>query len=650
MAVKRKDHKTTLKKDIPVTFFLVVVVLAVLHTNIFQRILSNILYKEGFSQVAINHITTGLITLNLCLTIIGILVVLFVAMVLVRRITGPISEFTKAVGDVSGGRLDVKIDIENKDEFGELARCFNEMTGRLQKSMVSLDMLEKEQRRFNDVVESSGDWIWETDAQGRYLYSNSLVEKILGYKPQEVVGKYFYDFFYIDDREDCKKKTFKISERKGILRNLSSRNLSKDNRIVFIETNGMPVVDKDGTLLGYRGINRDISQRVKIEENLLFLSAISRQVSDSIISCDKDFRITFVNKAAEDLFGYPKQELIGKNPGILNAEPQAEDMQNDIYDTVSSGKAWSGVILNKRKNNTVFICEATVSPMCDERGCIYAYIGIQRDITERKQAEEKLKAAYLKLKEAQEQLIQAEKLKAVGELASGIAHEVKNPLGILIQGVNYLEKSLPLDEDGVQVCDMMKTNIKRADDIVRALVDFSRASDLDIKREGINSILESSLVLIQHRIKLDNVRIVKELGDNLPNVLVDKGKMEQVFINILLNAFHAMPAAGTLYLRSYLRELKHPGRKIGNRKEDFFTIGDTAVIVEIEDTGTGIPEEYLKKIFDPFFTTKKAGEGSGLGLSVTMNIINMHKALLDINSREAQGTKVTITLRTEGQM
>ncbi|MDD5165766.1 MAG: ATP-binding protein [Candidatus Omnitrophica bacterium] len=273
-----------------------------------------------------------------------------------------------------------------------------------------------------------------------------------------------------------------------------------------------------------------------------------------------------------------------------------------------------------------------------------------KEVTERKKAEDELKKAYIDLKEAQDQLIQAEKLNAVGQLASGVAHEVRNPLGIILQGINYLEKKMSPDKknETAEIMAMLKGSVQRADKIIAALLDFSRAASSDLKLEDINSILESSLNLVKARFKFDNIDVVTEIKEGLPMVLADKNKLEQVFINILLNAAQAMPGGGKITIRSYAKELKETRDGIGKREEDHFRIGEKAVIVEIEDCGNGISEENLKKIFDPFFTTKGPGSGVGLGLSVTRNIIHMHKGLIYAESQLGKGTKVIIILKIKG--
>lgn len=270
-------------------------------------------------------------------------------------------------------------------------------------------------------------------------------------------------------------------------------------------------------------------------------------------------------------------------------------------------------------------------------------------IADLKQAEEALRLAYNKFRETQSQLIQAEKLNAIGRLASGVAHEVRNPLSVALQAINYLEKIAPYQaKDTLETLSLLKENIKKADEIVRLLLDFSRSTLLNLQLEDINAIVEKSLELVRHRFKLENIEIIKELKMNIPKVLVDKNRIEQVFVNIFLNSIQAMPQGGKIFIRIYKKQFTEVGVGIGRRVGDYFSIGEEAIIVETEDTGAGIPEENLSKIFEPFFTTKGPAGGYGLGLSVSRSIIDMHRGLIDIESQAGKGTKVTVILKKEG--
>jgi signal transduction histidine kinase len=246
-----------------------------------------------------------------------------------------------------------------------------------------------------------------------------------------------------------------------------------------------------------------------------------------------------------------------------------------------------------------------------------------------KRAEE-LRIAYDELKEMQDKLTQMEKLKAIGQLASGVAHDMRNPLGIIIQGVSYLEQLIPpAEKEQLETLTMIMDSAQRADGIVVSLLDFSRATKLELRSEDISSILESCLNLVKTELK--HIKVTRQIQEGLPKVPVDKNKLMQVFINLFMNAAHAMPENGELTIRCFLKK------------------SEEAIVVEIEDTGTGISEENLKRIFDPFFTTKGPGKGTGLGLSVSQNIINLHKGLMEITSQVGKGTKVSVTLRISKQ-
>jgi signal transduction histidine kinase len=276
-----------------------------------------------------------------------------------------------------------------------------------------------------------------------------------------------------------------------------------------------------------------------------------------------------------------------------------------------------------------------------------AYVNLYgRDITEQKEAEQKLIAAYTQVQETQAQLIQAEKLEAVGRIASGVAHEVKNPLGILMLGVNYLEQRLPEAEgDIAKTIQTLKNNIRRADYIIQAMLDFSRATALYPEPHDINAIVESALHLVQHSVQMVNITVEKNLKTAMPHVVADKTKIEQVFVNILLNALQAMPEGGGLSVRSHLRRIDKPQYGLERRTVDHIQPGETVVAVEIKDEGVGIPDEDLQKIFDPFFSTKGPHKGTGLGLSVTKNIIDLHKGLIEVKSKVGKGTQVTVMFK-----
>lgn len=444
---------------------------------------------------------------------------------------------------------------------------------------------------------------------------------------------------------------------------------------MIFERYSSPVIDKNGKYFGRIWTFRDITERKQSERKILEytkrLGYLTKYANDLIMLLDENFDLLEVNESAEDVYGYTRDELIGKHATYLRAPETRGTFDEQIAPAKDGGRAVYETV-HLRKNGEKFPVEISVNAFDADKKRFY--LAVIRDIAERKKAEEKLNQALEeerrlrevttkmlednrrirerlensleKLKEAQIQLVHAEKMEAVGRMASGIAHEVKNPLGIILQGINYLEgKVLSEDQGGRDVLQMMKDSVKRADGIVRALLDFSRVEELKLERHDINAVIEGAIELTRYRLKLVHVEPVCELGKGLPKIFIDRGKIEQIFVNLFNNALDAMPQGGKLYVRSYLSETKTPENKVGNRKEDGFRLGETVLAVEIEDTGTGIDESIINKIFDPFFTTKDRSEGTGLGLSIAKSMVEMHSGLIKVESEKGKGTRFTILFK-----
>jgi signal transduction histidine kinase len=209
------------------------------------------------------------------------------------------------------------------------------------------------------------------------------------------------------------------------------------------------------------------------------------------------------------------------------------------------------------------------------------------------------------------------------------------------------KKFPPGDENLGLVLKEMKEAIGRADSITRGLLDFSASRQLAIKSQDLNTLIEGTLQLVRHELAQKRIHLVKEWGERLPHVGVDKTQIQQVFVNIFLNAIHATPQEGTITVRTYVKQLTETSHSEGSRKAAGFWVGDTAVVAEVDDTGSGIPDEYLARIYDPFFTTKPTGMGTGLGLPVSKKIIELHGGSVDIRNRKTGGVRVTIMLKAQ---
>lgn len=235
------------------------------------------------------------------------------------------------------------------------------------------------------------------------------------------------------------------------------------------------------------------------------------------------------------------------------------------------------------------------------------------------------------IKTLQVQLIQSEKLASLGEISAGIAHEINNPLGGVLIYSNLLFEDMKDDDPMKEDLKKIVNEANRCKDIVKGLLDFSRQTEPKIELMNINKSIEEALKLIEKQALFHNIDIKRNLAKNLPDIKGDISQLQQVFLNILINAGEAMPKGGVLYVESSLS------------KEDNF------IEIKFKDTGCGIKKENLNRIYDPFFTTKLPGKGTGLGLSVSYGIIKNHNGIISVESKEGKGTTFTIKLRIENE-
>ena len=296
-----------------------------------------------------------------------------------------------------------------------------------------------------------------------------------------------------------------------------------------------------------------------------------------------------------------------------------------------------------------------------EDGQLAGYDGLVSDVTSRKEAEEKLTQANTRLREVlasltksheelkttQMQLIEAEKLQTIGQLAAGVAHEVKNPLAVLQMGLGYIARQIsPENEQASYVVKEMGDAVNRANEVVGDLLKFAAPEQLTLRARDIEPLIRRSLTLVRHELNASKVKVVTNFAGQLPPCSLDSNKIKQVFVNLFTNACHAMADGGVLMVSTSLKRVPED-EPAGTGKR--FRAGDEVVLVEIADTGPGIPADQLSRVFDPYFTTKPPGKGTGLGLTVTKTIIDMHRGRLLLHNGADGGAVASVILKTRGE-
>ncbi len=387
---------------------------------------------------------------------------------------------------------------------------------------------------------------------------------------------------------------------------------------------------------------------------------IVETMNEALLVCDVDRTIQYVNAAACAMFRYDAAGLMGQ---------PIERLVRGQEEGVARLRALLG---GETVHDQELACQTRDGERVDI-SCSAARLWhntgarapagtviLARDIGERKRAErntqeltstinrraEQLTHAYQELQRTQTLLVQAEKMAAVGQLASGTAHEVRNPLSIIKLGAEQLEHLVgqAADQRVGEIVDMMIEAVLRADRIIRSLLDFSRPAELELRPVQMDALVRAALELVEKSLTSHNVRVVCEVEPGLPLVLADENQMKQVLINLVLNAFQAMPGGGQLTVRCSTRLLTPEDVGVGRRHIDVFRPGERGVMCEVRDSGVGISPQHLPKIFDPFFTTKPPGQGTGLGLAITRAIVEQHEGTITVESTEGRGTCLRVTL------
>lgn len=255
----------------------------------------------------------------------------------------------------------------------------------------------------------------------------------------------------------------------------------------------------------------------------------------------------------------------------------------------------------------------------------------------------KFKRANEELKATQQQLFQAAKLESVGRMAAGVAHEVKNPLATLLIGIEHLCEHVPVSDGNiVLLLQDMQRAVRKADSVIKGLLNFSAPEKLELASEDVNAVVEQALTLMKHEFVKRHVTLIRELAPDAPRARIDRSKIEQVLVNLLMNASQAMGEGGQVTVRTRLTRMRHAGSRRGRRADNLTVPEGQVVAIEVEDSGPGIADEALGKIFDPFFTTKPTGQGTGLGLTVSKKIIDLHGGSIELKNRPEGGIRATL--------
>ncbi len=461
--------------------------------------------------------------------------------------------------------------------------------------------------------------------EGRFLECNQALLDMLGYDDKK-------DFLRIDitrevyanpkDRETFMERI----QREGFVQDMEVDFKKKSGEKITVLLTGYPIKNDSGDIVGYEGINLDITERKRIEDELreaneFFRNLIESSV-DGIIAADMTGNIMIFNKGAEVLTGFTAEEVIGKihitqiyPPGV--AKEVMKRLRSPDYGGVGKLLPTQFNVVNKWGEEIPI--QLSASLIYDQKGQEMATVGIFTDLRPRVAMEKKLQETHL-------QLVNSEKMASLGKLAAGIAHEINNPLGGILIYASLMMEDLPEDDPKRADLARIVQEAGRCKEIVKSLLEFARQTEPKKEPTDINRAIQDGLFFLVNQALFHNIRIVKELDPSLPLVHGNASQLKQVFMNIIVNAAEAMHGNGTLTIKTS------------------FSSDENKVTIEFTDTGEGIPEENLSRIFDPFFTTKDVGKGTGLGLATSFGIIEEHGGRINVKSKVGEGATFSIEL------
>jgi PAS domain S-box-containing protein len=513
----------------------------------------------------------------------------------------------------------VEFPAKNSDGTVSKVTIFMDITRQLQTE----ERMRASEENYKSLFDHVGCGVFISTKEGKFLNVNQALLDMLGYRSKE-------EFLRIDIAKDLylnpdDRRRFKeMIERDGRVIDYEVEFKRKDGTPIPILLTGHARHDPHGNIIGYEGINVDQSQRKQMERELKeahdFLNKVVMSSLNAIIATDMKGDIILWNRAAEEILGYEAEEVIGKmNIKQIYPEGMAQRvmkmMRSPEYG--EKGRLRSYPIVHLRRDGKIVEGNLSAAIISDAQGKEVAQVGIFVDLKDRLEME-------AKLRNTQEQLLQSEKLAAMGRLTSQIAHELNNPLYGIMNTLELLKTEVPPQSKRRRILEMALSETVRLADLLRKMLSFSKPDEEQKQPVDINMILDEILLLLTKQLHENSIKISTSFEEGLAKVYASKNQLRQVFLNMISNARDAMPEGGTLTMKT---------KSNGNQ-----------IYVEVTDTGVGIREEHLDKIFDAFFTTKEGVKGVGLGLSVCYGFIKEHGGDIKVTSKRGKGTTFTIIL------
>ena len=535
---------------------------------------------------------------------------------------------TALIDQERGGLVHSRAFVRDVTERHKLERHLQEYTTKLEQAVSErTQQLVASQARYKALFDLVADSVFMVDPNGMIVAVNKREEQALGYAEAAVVGRSLLDEVVLSGYHDLLRGWLsdvisgerKISTQEIMVRHAGGRDTPvemdlirvgvADQLLVMVQLRD--ITDRkrlERQLDSYREELEDkVRERTReIEETKQYLENLLENANDVIYTLDTDQRFTYVNSKIE-AWGYRKDDLLGRPYLALLSKRHRGKRLKSTLDIGAKQVYEVEVVTRTGEPRAVMV---SVSPLHGVEGMILGVLGIARDMTETKKLEQQIR--------------NSEKLASVGKLAAGVAHEINNPLGGILNCLYNLRKGALSPSRQEEYWASMEDGVRRVQKIVRQLLDFSQQHEPAFALTDMNHVVDRVLVLTTHLFAPNRIVLETGFGQGLPNIMIDRHMIEQVLMNLVLNAVQAMKDGGVLTIRT--------------------SVVEGVCVIDVRDTGSGIPPTVLPRIFDPFFSTKSEGEGTGLGLSVSLGIVERHGGKILVDSEVGKGTTFTLCL------
>lgn len=483
--------------------------------------------------------------------------------------------------------------------------------------------LERERNLLRILIDHMPDSVFVKDENERFIITNNAYGRMRGDEtPNAFIGKTVFDLFPREMAERFHRDDQLILREEKAFRDYEEQTINAEGIARWLSTTKVPLKDSQNRIIGLVGISRDITEQKEKECRLRQLSTAVEQSPASIVITDLKGNIEYVNPRFTEQTGFEYAEIRGKNMRILKPDSSQESVYLDLWMTLSAGKEWKGELQNRKASGRLFWESAHISPIKNAEGVVTHYVGVYEDITERRNLEGQLR--------------QAQKMESVGQLAAGVAHDFNNILTVIQGHAEMLQAEPAVTPENREALDQITAAAKRAANLTRQLLLFSRKQAMQPQTLDLENLI-GNLSKMLHRLLGEQIEMQTVCEAAGAVIYADPGMVEQIIVNLCVNARDAMPGGGRLSLETKVVEfprntpLPHAEANHGQY-----------VRLSVSDTGHGMNEETLSRVFEPFFTTKDKGKGTGLGLATVYGIVKQHQGWIDVRSAEGKGTTFQI--------